>query len=334
MSDKRIVVFDDSSLMRRLLTGLLNEAGYHDVLAFSTLQSGWTYLNSSDVRVNLILMDKAMPDGDGIDAIRRIRATPHLSDKPVIMVTGFDDRDTLRTAFDAGATDFINKSFSETELQARIRSALKLDEALEAFRARELELRTLTAQLRVANERLERQSLTDGLTGVANRRHFDQALERAWHKAKTDGAAISLALLDVDHFKRYNDTFGHALGDECLRAVAASLERAVRGGNDTREADLIARYGGEEFAAIIHTDATHAPRVAERLRAGVQALGRAHPHGSNGVVTISVGIVSLIPNDDLTPQALIEAADRALYNAKAGGRNRVVVAEPLALEPV
>ena len=133
MSDQRIVLFDDSSLMRRLLTGLLNEAGYHDITAFSTLSEGWAYLDRPDVQINLILMDKALPDGDGIDAIKRIRATPHLTDKPVIMVTGFDDRDTLRDAFDAGATDFINKSFDEAALKARVRSALKLDAALSAF---------------------------------------------------------------------------------------------------------------------------------------------------------------------------------------------------------
>ena len=327
MNDQRIVLFDDSSLMRRLLTGLLSEAGYNDVTAFSTLSDGWAYLDQPDVRLNLILMDKAMPDGDGIDAIKRIRATPHLADKPVIMVTGFNDRDTLRAAFDAGATDFINKSFDEAELQTRVRSALKLDAALTAYKERETELYLLTAQLKVANQQLERQSLTDGLTGVANRRHFDQALESAWLEAAQTGLSIAVAMLDVDQFKLYNDFFGHGTGDECLRIIAQQLEGVVRGAGG-RSSDLIARYGGEEFAAILITDRTQAVLIAERLRLSVEALQRPHPRSSvSDVVTISVGVAVIAPSSTSSPAALCAAADAALYKAKNAGRNRVVISD-------
>jgi diguanylate cyclase (GGDEF)-like protein len=336
VNEKRIVIVDDSSLMRNVLVGLLEEAGYGDVMPFASLSDAWAYLNQPDALVNLILMDKALPDGDGIEAIRQIRATPHLCDKPVIMVTGFDDRDTLRGAFDAGATDFINKSFDEAELQTRVRSALKLDAALEAFKARELELRGLTAQLRDANHKLERQSLTDGLTGVANRRHFDQALEQAWEQALETGQGLSVALLDVDHFKRYNDHFGHQKGDECLRAVAAALEGAVRLRDSARESDLIARYGGEEFAAVLRTGEEHALMVAERLRSSVQKLNLSHPLSSTGVfVTISVGVASVRPGvDGSSALALCASADAALYRAKNEGRNRVVTAFAAAPEAV
>jgi diguanylate cyclase (GGDEF)-like protein len=324
-SNKRIVIFDDSSLMRNLLTGLLDEAGYGDVVAFANLHDGWAYLDDPQAQVNLILMDKALPDGDGIDAIHRIRETPHLCDKPVIMITGFDDRDTLRAAFDAGATDFINKSFDEAELQTRVRSALKLDAALEAFKAREAQLRELTQNLARANIKLENQSLTDGLTGVANRRHFDQALERAWQEASSTGKSLSVALLDVDHFKRYNDHFGHLEGDECLRSVARALSGAVRGGAE-RPNDLIARYGGEEFAAILIATQDQAAVVAERLRAAVEGLKRPHPLSSvGGIVTISVGVATILPGDAAASVAtLCAAADAALYQAKDTGRNRVV----------
>jgi diguanylate cyclase (GGDEF)-like protein len=329
VSHKRIVLFDDSSLMRRLLTGLLDEAGYGDVTAFATLEEGWAYLDDPNVQLNLILMDKALPDGDGIDAIERIRKTPHLSDKPVIMITGFDDRDTLRAAFDAGATDFINKSFDEAELQTRVRSALKLDAALEAFKAREAELRELTTQLRDANHQLERQALTDGLTGVANRRHFDQALQRAWDTAVLSGSSLSVALMDVDHFKRYNDHFGHLDGDECLKAVAVALENSVRI-RVGRDNDLIARYGGEEFAAILLCPAAGAQVVTERLRSGVENLRRPHPKSLSGeFVTVSIGVSSVQPSAGGTPSDLCAAADAALYRAKAGGRNRVIAAESL-----
>jgi two-component system, chemotaxis family, response regulator WspR len=327
VNDQRIVLFDDSSLMRRLLTGLLSEAGYNNVTAFSTLSDGWDYLDHADVQVNLILMDKAMPDGDGIDAIKRIRATAHLADKPVIMVTGFNDRDTLRAAFDAGATDFINKSFDEAELQTRVRSALKLDAALTAYRERETELYLLTAQLKTANRQLERQSLTDGLTGVANRRHFDQALENAWLEANEHGLSIAVAMLDVDQFKRYNDSFGHGVGDECLQRVAQQLERVVRSAGG-RDSDLIARYGGEEFAAILTANRDQAALIAERLRSSIEALQRPHPHSSvAAVVTISVGVAVITPSSDSSPAGLCAAADAALYAAKNAGRNRVVVSD-------
>ena len=327
MNDQRIVLFDDSSLMRRLLTGLLSEAGYNNVTAFSTLSDGWDYLDHTDVQVNLILMDKAMPDGDGIDAIKRIRATAHLADKPVIMVTGFNDRDTLRAAFDAGATDFINKSFDEAELQTRVRSALKLDAALTAYKERESELYLLTAQLKVANRQLERQSLTDGLTGVANRRHFDQALSSTWLEADRLGLSVCVAMLDVDQFKLYNDSFGHGVGDECLQRVAQTLEGVVRGAGG-RESDLIARYGGEEFAAILTTDRDQAALIAERLRGAVEALQCPHLRSSVAdVVTVSVGVAVVTPSSDSSPAALCAAADAALYLAKNAGRNRVVVSD-------
>lgn len=327
MNDQRIVLFDDSSLMRRLLTGLLSEAGYNDVTAFSTLVEGWAYLDQPDVQLNLILMDKALPDGDGIDAIKRIRATPHLADKPVIMITGFDDRDTLRDAFDAGATDFINKSFDEAALKARVRSALKLDAALTAFKERETELYLLTAQLKVANRQLERQSLTDGLTGVANRRHFDQALESAWLEATQNGLSVAVAMLDVDQFKLYNDSFGHGVGDECLRIVAQQLEEVVRSAGG-RQSDLIARYGGEEFAAILMTDRARAALIAERLRCAVEDLQRPHPRSSvAAVVTISVGLAVIAPSSTSSPAALCAAADAALYAAKNAGRNRLVISD-------
>jgi diguanylate cyclase (GGDEF)-like protein len=174
------------------------------------------------------------------------------------------------------------------------------------------------------------------LTGVANRRHFDQALEQAWEQALETGQGLSVALLDVDHFKRYNDHFGHQKGDECLRAVAAALEGAVRLRDSARESDLIARYGGEEFAAVLRTGEEHALMVAERLRSSVQKLNLSHPLSSTGVfVTISVGVASVRPGvDGSSALALCASADAALYRAKNEGRNRVVTAFAAAPEAV
>jgi diguanylate cyclase (GGDEF)-like protein len=319
IEDRRILIIEDSLLMRNLLVGLLDGAGYGDIRAVGTLEQGLRLLglrSEPGEQFSLILMDKLLPDGDGIDGIREIRQIPHLTEKPIIMVTGFDDRETLREAFDAGASDFINKSFDETELLARVRSALRLDAAIEAAKSREADLRRLTREL-------EKLSYTDGLTKVTNRRGFDAALERAWAESYEQRKPLSVIMLDVDHFKKYNDALGHQQGDECLKAVAAALEQQV---NASGEAHMLARYGGEEFAAILRTNASNAQYVSEKLRSSIQDLQLAHPNSTVGsYVSISVGLTTVIPDERSTASDLLAAADSALYQAKNTGRNRVVM---------
>ena len=319
IGERRILIIEDSLLMRNLLVGLLDGAGYGDIRAVGTLEQGLRLLGLRDQpgeHFNLILMDKLLPDGDGIDGIREIRQVPHLTEKPIIVVTGFDDRETLRQAFDAGASDFINKSFDETELLARVRSALRLDAAIEAAKEREADLRRLTREL-------EKLSYTDGLTKVTNRRGFDAALERAWNESLERRKPLSVVMLDVDHFKKYNDSLGHQQGDECLKAVAQALEQQV---DASGEAHMLARYGGEEFAAILRCNASTAQYIAEKLRSGIQELQLAHPNSTVGsFVSISVGLSTLIPDQHNTAASLIAIADSALYQAKNTGRNRVVV---------
>lgn len=308
--------------MRNLLVGLLEGAGYGEICAVPTLEEGLRMLGLrgqvATEQFSLILMDKLLPDGDGIEGIRQIRQLPHLTEKPIIMVTGLDDRETLRQAFDAGATDFINKSFDETELLARVRSALRLDSAIETIKAREAELLRLTREL-------EKLSYTDGLTKVINRRGFDTALERAWAECLERRSPLSLVMLDVDHFKKYNDALGHQQGDECLKAVAQTLERQVHASG---EANVLARYGGEEFAAILRVNATKAQYIGEKLRSSIVQLALPHPNSSVGsTVSISVGVCTLLPDATRQPSDAIARADAALYQAKNTGRNRVIVRE-------
>ena len=317
--ERKILIIEDSLLMRNLLVGLLDGAGYGEVRAVGTLEQGLRMLGlrgQASEQFNLILMDKLLPDGDGIDGIREIRQQAHLTEKPIIMVTGFDDRETLREAFDAGATDFVNKSFDETELLARVRSALRLDAAIEAAKEREADLRRLTREL-------EKLSYTDGLTKVTNRRGFDAALERAWAESLEQRKPLSLVMLDVDYFKKYNDALGHQQGDECLKAVAAALEQQV---DASGEAHMLARYGGEEFAAILRCNASTAQYISEKLRSSIEQLQLPHPNSSVGaLVSVSVGITTVIPDEHRQPKEVIAAADAALYQAKNTGRNRVVV---------
>jgi diguanylate cyclase (GGDEF)-like protein len=181
-------------------------------------------------------------------------------------------------------------------------------------------LRDMTEQ-KLAQTALQSLAVKDGLTGIANRRSFDETLEVEWLRARREQVPLSLLLADIDYFKRYNDTYGHQQGDACLKTVAATIDDQA-----LRPADLTARYGGEEFAIILPTtDRDGASQVAERVREAVCALEI--PHADSGVgqaVTLSIGVASVIPAIDLGPETLIAAADRALYAAKRGGRNRVV----------
>lgn len=175
-------------------------------------------------------------------------------------------------------------------------------------------------RLRQANGRLERLSLTDALTELPNRRHFDEVLQREWRRARRAGSALSAVMVDLDFFKAFNDSYGHAEGDECLRRVARTLRAGMR-----RAGDVVARYGGEEFVVLLpDTTPAHAASLAERLRARVESLGVAHRlSGVGSVVTCSAGVSTALPAEGGTAKMLLEEADRALYLAKRDGRNRV-----------
>ncbi|MBZ0145888.1 MAG: diguanylate cyclase [Rhodocyclaceae bacterium] len=190
-------------------------------------------------------------------------------------------------------------------------------------------LRDITVQ-KVAQDELKRLATRDGLTGVANRRCFDETLASEWLRCTRDVKPLSLILLDVDHFKRYNDTFGHLGGDACLKTIASALAISCH-----RSADLIARYGGEEFAAVLPgTTVAGALTLAERIRADIAALEMPHP-GNDGVgrVSISLGVATVVPDRTLELDCLIDAADRALYAAKRSGRNRALHAEQIDVRP-
>ena len=193
-------------------------------------------------------------------------------------------------------------------------------------KARERELKQQvaerTVQLEEANTKLQQLSELDPLTGIANRRRFEETLEREWRRASRDNRPLSLVMIDIDYFKDYNDAYGHQLGDECLRRVATEIREAI-----TRPGDLVARYGGEEFAAILpSTPAKGAFAVAELLRVRVERMGTRHLKSPIGVVTISLGVASMTPGESFAKETLLAAADGALYAAKRAGRNRVETA--------
>lgn len=209
---------------------------------------------------------------------------------------------------------------SFVDISERKRAERRIQEEVEQRRQREAELVKLQDRLEAANTRLRDLSLLDGLTGIGNRRRFDQRLDQEWARAARDGHPLSLLMIDIDFFKAYNDAYGHVAGDRCLVAVASALARSVR-----RPADLVARYGGEEFVAILpDTAESGAIEVAERLRGDIASLGIDHAHSSIAPhLTISIGVATAQPTSDISPYSLVRTADAALYRAKEEGRDRV-----------
>lgn len=323
-----ILIVDDLSENRALLQAVLQTGGYSRILSASSAEEALRLLEVEDgdwrSPVDLVLMDYMMPRVDGIEAIRRLKSVEALRDIPVILVTGHDGEGVLERAFDAGAMDYITKPIDTVELLARIRSALTLKREMDIRKERERELLAVTKKLAEVNEALQRLSSLDGLTGIANRRSFDDVFEREWRRCRRESEYLSLLMIDIDHFKDFNDAYGHLKGDDCLRTVASILEQACH-----RAGDLAARYGGEEFVIVLsNTCPAGAGRVAESLRAQVQELVIPNERSATEpVVTISVGVASVVPDDAATPSTLLAEADRALYTAKRNGRNRVHVTD-------
>lgn len=275
------------------------------------------------IKPTVILQDLIMPGLDGLTLVREYRNNPATRDIPIIVLSTKEDPLVKSAAFAAGANDYLVKLPDTIELVARIRyhsrSYLTLLQRDEAYRA----LRVSQQQLLDTNLVLQRLMNSDGLTGLSNRRHFDEYLELEWRRAMREQAQLSLLMIDVDYFKAFNDTFGHLAGDEALRKVAEAIR-----GSCARPSDLPARYGGEEFALVLpNTSVGGARLVAEKLRQSVVAMNIAHDLPvANSWLTVSIGLATLTPGIGSHCRQLISAADKGLYLAKNNGRNQVGVA--------
>jgi len=301
MSNSVLIIDDSDTVRERIIQTLESRelfARYHE--ADDGLE-GFKKLLSSPVDV--ILCDLEMPRIDGFKFLNMIKARPDLQDVPVIILTGMNDRDLKIKGLEQGASDYITKPFDPEELVARVKIHLKI--------------KHLQDDLKRTNELLLELSNTDHLTGLFNRRYLMEALEKEFQRSLRKGGNLSLIILDIDHFKQVNDTYGHLQGDVVLNKVALQLQKELR------SYDIAARYGGEEFVALL-PDAMlkEALFVAERVRQSVQGTkfnGALAPLS----ITVSMGIATLPTPDGTTVDAFIKMADDALYRAKANGRNRV-----------
>jgi len=292
--ESTILIIDDNPDTIRLLSAMLREQAR--VLFATNGMAGLEIARAQ--RPQLILLDVQMKSMDGFAVLERIKADPDLGHCPVIFVTASGGVESEIACLDAGAVDFITKPLSGPVVQARVRTHLRLQAALAS---------------------LDNLARKDGLTGLHNRRYFDEQMAQEVARHRRQGAALGVALVDVDHFKLYNDHYGHQMGDECLRSVAQALANCTR-----RPGELVARYGGEEFVVLLPNSCEdEVLRYGDWICQHVAALQL--PHAASPVarhVTISVGLCSMAPSTDDSPATLLEAADKALYEAKRTGRNR------------
>ncbi len=300
----RVLLVDDQPIIAEAVRRFLAD---EDDIEFHYCQDPAKAMQmASEIKPTLILQDLVMPEIDGLTLVRYFRANPKTRVVPIIVLSSKEEPKVKSEAFSMGANDYLVKLPDKIELVARIRyhsrAYINQIQRDEAFRA------------------LQKLSVTDPLTGIANRRCFHDFLEREWQRGLRNKTPLGIVLCDIDFFKLYNDNYGHQQGDVCLKSVATALKKAL-----LRPADLVARYGGEEFVAVLpETDEDGAVNVAKRMNSNVEALGL--PHAASKVadhVTISVGAVSAIPDSEFTPDLLVSAADKALYEAKENGRNRV-----------
>lgn len=319
-----ILIVDDRPENLLTLEALLSSPDLTIVQA----QSGNEALSSTfDHEFALILMDVQMPDMDGYETAALLRGNTKTRHIPIIFVTASRKEEAhVFKGYGAGAVDYLFKPLNPDILNSKVRVFLSLyrqrillEEKTRKLDAQVEELERLKRQLEDSNAKLKQLSSSDGLTNLPNRRYFDEILTREWHRGIRDQAPLSLIMADIDHFKAYNDHYGHVTGDDCLKKVANGLRLSM-----PRAIDIVARYGGEEFAAILpETDNAGGVHVARRMLDSIKQLAIPHARSTTADhVSISIGLGTVLPSGDMGESALIEMADQALYRAKDSGRNR------------
>lgn len=302
----KVLVADDTLTNLLIIRKYVETAGHEVITVEDGLQAVKAFKRE---KPDLILLDVMMPNMDGFEAATRIRA---LCEKramwiPIIFLTAMNQDEDLAKGIESGGDDYLTKPVSRIVLNAKLKAMERIAQMREA--------------LEEANQKLKRLSEIDGLTGIANRRRFDDYFAREYRRAIRDKSELSLLLIDVDHFKLYNDYYGHQVGDDCLQQIADVLDNLLK-----RPADLAARYGGEEFVVILpNTPQIGAAHIAEQIRSAIEKLDIRHSKSLTGsVVTVSIGYTTSSSEwlDECAPEEFIGYADRALYKAKDNGRNR------------
>ncbi len=317
-----VILVDDQPIIAESIRRMLDDESDIDFHYCMDAQEAVDMVTS--IHPTLILQDLIMPHIDGLKLVQQYRADPLLKEIPIIVLSAKEDPAVKAEAFARGANDYVVKLPDKLELLARIRYHsqwyIHKKQRDDTYRA----LQESQRQLEKMNLKLLHLSTHDSLTDIANRYYFDQVFRDEWSRTGRDGTPISIIMIDIDQFKKYNDKLGHQQGDQCLSKVAGVLSSSI-----SRPGDLVARYGGEEFVVLLPgTDAKGAEKIAEKIRLKVEEMKTPHPNSDcSDYVTISLGIASTVSEQSKRADSLLLAADQALYRAKAGGRNQLKLAE-------
>jgi diguanylate cyclase (GGDEF)-like protein len=297
MSKKaKVLIVDDDALNRIVLEKTLSDE--HQIYLVDSGEAALAFLATT--QVDLIILDIVMPGIDGYEVLLKLKENSQTHSIPIIFISANQSHDDEAKGLELGAMDYITKPFCASIVRVRVRNQLLIKQK---------------------NDLLERLASIDGLTELPNRRYLDENLTREWRKCKRSDTTLSVLLIDIDYFKRYNDNYGHRAGDDCLTKVAQCMAAQCERGSD-----FIARYGGEEFAAVLPAVSKDQAIVfAEKLRNAVNKLAIPHQaslHANH--ITISIGVASTADTAIASPEQLLEHADLALYAAKQAGRNQVM----------
>lgn len=314
----RVLVADDDATCRHVATAVVGKLG-HDCLTAEDGQRAWTMLQ--DEAIDVLITDWMMPGLDGPGLCRRVRGGDAHRYTYIVMLTSLSKRDHVLAGMEAGADDFLTKPLDPFDVQTRLIAA-------ERVTALHRQIEEFGSELERLNGTLAEQARTDPLTGLGNRLRLHEDLTEVHGRSGRSGRPYSIAICDIDHFKRFNDSAGHIAGDEALKRVAEII------GLNCRVTDRAYRYGGEEFVVLYDDGLPGVGIAADRLRHAVERDGIEHPDSTHRVVTISVGIASWDRIADPEVDAVLAQADLALYQAKDQGRNRVVAAADLSSAPV
>jgi len=265
-------------------------------------------------RPDIILLDTVLPDTEGFEVARQIRALEGGENwAAIIFLSGTPGDEDVELGIEAGGDDYLKKPVSEVVLKAKVRAMRRLVGMQRA-------LMDIGRQLNIANKELQRLAITDGLTGIANRRMFDEMLSREWRRCARMQKPLSLVMVDIDHFSQYNEKFGRQSGDACLRSVAEQVARSA-----SRPGDLAARYDGEEFALILgETDMNGAKWVASHICEHVADLKLENPASPSQFLTVSCGVSTVVPGEKMSLETLLKSSEHALHLAKEQGRDQVL----------
>jgi diguanylate cyclase (GGDEF)-like protein len=290
----KILIIDDEVQNIRVLTNILKE----DYEVYAEVDSLEAIATAEEIMPALILLDVIMPEMDGHEVISELKSSDKTRGIPVIFITGLDNSDAEQKGLILGAADYIAKPFCSAIVKLRVRNQMKIIH----------QIRTIEAI-----------SSTDQLTGIANRRGFDNHMSREWGRAFREKLPISGLLIDIDNFKIYNDTYGHQQGDVALQIIAGTLKSLIRRAND-----ISARWGGEEFIVLLpNTDKEGAVDIAEKIRAKIEQTPIPLLNGKSTMLTASIGVNTVVPRINCSIDDFIEAADKSLYEAKNTGKNKV-----------